>query len=84
MDIAFFMGIDAGTFTTLSFLPQVIKTHRTKHTKDISLGMLVLLAFGISLWTVYGVLIKEMPIILANALTLVLVTYILVMKTRHG
>ena len=84
MDISFIIGIASGTITTISFLPQVIKTHKTKHTKDLSLGMLALFALGVALWFIYGLLIDELPVILANAVTLVLVSYILFMKIRHG
>jgi MtN3 and saliva related transmembrane protein len=84
MDYVFIIGITAAVCTTISFLPQVIKTYRTRHTKDLSLGMLCLLSFGVSCWTTYGFLIKDAPVLLANSVTLVLVAYILVMKIRLG
>ena len=60
------IGFIAGTCTTLSLVPQVVKTVRTSETKDISLFMFIILAIGLLFWIFYGVLIKEMPIILAN------------------
>jgi len=84
MDYGFVIGIAAGICTTVSFIPQVIKTHRTKHTRDFSLWMLILLCGGISLWVVYGFILGELPVIVANLVTLVLSGYILTMKLRHG
>ncbi len=84
MDYVLLIGLTAAICTTISFLPQVIKTCRTRHTRDLSLGMLALLTFGVSGWTIYGVLIDDMPIVLANAVTLLLVAYLLIMKLRLG
>lgn len=84
METTALVGSVAALLTTLSFLPQLIKTHRTKHTKDLSLPMLSILAFGVLLWTVYGIMLGKAPIIAANAVTFVLVSYILVMKIKHG
>lgn len=84
MDLTFLIGIASGTLTTISFLPQVIKTHKSKETKDLSLGMLAFFAAGVSLWIVYGIMINEAPVIIANTVTLILVLYILSMKLRHG
>jgi MtN3 and saliva related transmembrane protein len=74
------IGSIAAVCTTISFVPQAIKTIRSKQTKDISLIMYLLFTTGIALWLAYGILINKMPIILANAVTLVLVIPILVMK----
>lgn len=84
MDYVLLIGFTAAACTTISFLPQVIKTYRTRHTKDLSLAMLALLTFGVSGWTIYGVLNDDVPIVMANAVTLVLVAYILIMKIRMG
>ena len=78
------IGLLAGTCTTISFLPQVIKTVRAKETKDISLLMYIVLAAGILLWTVYGILIKDFPVILANSISFVLAAVILTLKIKHG
>lgn len=78
------IGLLAGACTTASFLPQVIKTIRVKETKDISLLMYIVLATGILLWTIYGILIKDFPVILANSISLVLASIILVLKIKYG
>ncbi|MGD8453382.1 MAG: SemiSWEET transporter [Phycisphaerae bacterium] len=78
------LGILAGTLTTAAFTPQVVKSWRTRHTKDVSLGMFIILCVGTTLWLIYGLLMSDLPIILANAVTLVLATSILALKIRHG
>lgn len=75
-------GYLAAFCTTASFLPQVIKVFKTKHTKDISLGMFMLMTAGVSFWLIYGLLISSPPIIMANTVTVVLSFYILFMKVR--
>jgi MtN3 and saliva related transmembrane protein len=83
MDIIVLFGYCAGTLTTLSFVPQVIRTWRLKETKDFSLAMLLLFAVGILLWTVYGLWIGSLPIIAANVITFVLILILLWMKIRY-
>ncbi len=78
------LGIVAGFFTTLAFLPQVIKVWKTRETKDLSLAMFVLFLAGVLLWTIYGLIQMSPSIILANGVTFVLSMYILIMKIRHG
>ena len=65
------LGLVAATCTTISFLAQAIKTIKTRHTKDLSIGMYTLLTTGVLFWLVYGFLIKDVPIILANAIALI-------------
>lgn len=84
MDSTTILGVVAGTLTTVSFLPQVIRTWRTRHTKDISLHMFALLAIGIVLWLIYGIIRIDLPLVLANGVSLVLVFIILVFKIKHG
>jgi MtN3 and saliva related transmembrane protein len=84
MDKATFLGLMAGTCTTLSFLPQLIKTWKTKSTHDISTGMYVTLGIGLLLWVFYGIYISSLPIIITNAVTLVLACTVLVLKIKHG
>ncbi|MBZ5532259.1 MAG: SemiSWEET transporter [Acidobacteriia bacterium] len=74
------LGFFAGTLTTISFIPQVYKTWRTRRCDDLSWGMLVLFGGGISSWLVYGLILREMPIIAANAVTLALILAIASMK----
>lgn len=74
------IGLVAGALTTVSFIPQIIKIARTKHVKDLSLYMYLILFTGVLLWLVYGFLIGETPIIAANMITLVLCGYVIVTK----
>jgi len=82
-DITTTTGLAAATLTTAAFLPQVVKAWRTRKTRDISLGMFLVLCAGIFLWLVYGILKGDLPLILANAITLVLAGTILVFKLRY-
>lgn len=84
MDANTLLGIVAGSLTTLAFIPQVIRTWRTRSTHDISLGMFLLFSTGLVLWLMYGALIGSWPIIIANTVTLVLALVIVVLKLRHG
>ena len=77
------LGLVAGTLTTLSFLPQLLKAWKSRSTHDISVGMFSLLATGIVLWIVYGVVTHDVPVILANSISLLLVGTILVLKLRY-
>jgi len=79
-----FVGLAAAFCTTVAFLPQVVKTWRTRSTKDISLVMFVVFTTGIFLWLVYGVLLRDVPLIVANGTTFVLSATILYFKLRHG
>jgi MtN3 and saliva related transmembrane protein len=76
------LGSVAGVLTTLSFVPQVIKTWRTRKADDISLGMLLLFTLGVALWGVYGVIIGAAPVIATNGVTLVLAVVMVILKLR--
>jgi MtN3 and saliva related transmembrane protein len=80
MEINDIIGAAAGTLTTISFLPQVIKTWQSRSAKDISLGMFLLFSLGVLLWLIYGVMIQSTPILIANTITLILSLAILLMK----
>ena len=84
MDFTNILGFAAASLTTLAFLPQVIKVSRSRSTKDISLPMLVTFIAGITLWLIYGLLVKAAPIYLANAITLILNLVILRFKLKYG
>ncbi|MBF0167392.1 MAG: SemiSWEET transporter [Alphaproteobacteria bacterium] len=77
------IGTLAGTLTTLSFLPQVVKTWKSRSTRDISLSMFLAFTTGVGLWLVYGILIGSWPVILSNIVTLILAGIILFLKLRH-
>ncbi len=83
MDTTTAIGLAAAAMTTAAFLPQTIKTWKTRRTRDISLGMFIVLCAGIVLWLVYGYLKSDLPLIIGNAVTLVLAGTILVFKIRY-
>ena len=83
MDFVTTLGLCAATLTTISFLPQVIKTWRTQSAKDLSLVMLVTFSSGVFLWLVYGIYQKALPIILANTITFLLNLIIIAIKIRY-
>jgi MtN3 and saliva related transmembrane protein len=78
------IGLAAGFLTTIAFIPQVVQIWKSKSAKDVSLPTFVAFTIGVALWCVYGVINQELPIILWNAVTLVLAAAILVMKLRFG
>ena len=83
MDIIVIVGYLAGTLTTISFIPQVVRAWRLKETRDLSLAMLVLFAAGILLWTCYGFWTDSLPIIAANVITFFLILVLLGLKFRY-
>jgi MtN3 and saliva related transmembrane protein len=78
------VGLAAAFCTTIAFLPQAIRTWRTRSTKDLSLPMFLIFTAGIALWLVYGLCVRDIPLIAANGVTLVLSGTILYFKLRHG
>ncbi len=64
------IGLLAGFLTSIAALPQVFKTIRTRHAKDISIWQPILLAIGVALWMLYGILINDVPLITANIIPL--------------
>ena len=83
MDTIILTGYIAGTLTTISFVPQVLRTWKLRETKDFSLAMLLLFAAGMLLWTAYGIWINSYPIVAANVITFGLVLFLLGMKIRY-
>ena len=69
------IGLIAAAFTTFAYVPQAVKTIKTKNTKSLSLIMYVIMTVGIVLWLSYGILLKDLPIIIANTVTLISVSY---------
>lgn len=76
------LGTVAGTLTTAAFVPQVLKTWKSRSADDVSLAMFLIFSAGVLLWLIYGMLIGAAPIIIANTVTLALALAILVMKLR--
>jgi MtN3 and saliva related transmembrane protein len=78
------LGMAAATSSTVSYLPQVIRTWRTRSTNDISLGMFSLMVWATNLWLLYGIAAADGAIIISNSLCLVLSGTILYFKLRYG
>ena len=78
-----YIGFFAAFCTTIAFLPQALKVWKTKSTKDISLYMFIIFTIGVFSWLVYGIIISDLPIILANVVTLILSLFILVFKLKY-
>lgn len=83
MTLVDLLGTTAGIFTTIAFLPQVIKTWRSGSAEDISLVMFLLFSTGVLLWLVYGIALHAFPIIIANGITLILALMVLFLKLRY-
>ena len=77
------IGFLAAILTTVAIFPQVIKVYKTQNTQSISLSMYIVFSMGILLWLVYGFYLNSLPMIIANAITLVSSIYILYMKLKH-
>jgi len=84
MDWTTAIGFFAAFITTAAYLPQSIKTIKTRHTKDLSFLMILFQVIGQSSWLTYGLLRDDIVIILANTLSLLLAAVILVYKIRFG
>jgi len=83
MDNKTILGLLAGALTTTSFVPQVVKAWKSRSTKDVSFWMFMLLTVGALTWLAYGFLINSLPVIIANAVTLVLVSILLALKIKY-
>jgi len=64
------LGLVAGTITSITFLPQVVKIWQTRSAKDLSMAMLLLLMLGVVLWLIYGLVIMSASIIYTNSMVL--------------
>jgi len=84
MDVGTIIGLAAAACTTISFLPQMVQSWKTKSTKDVSLPMYVLQITGAVLWLTYGVMLNSLPMMLANSIALLFVLSILYLKVRYG
>jgi MtN3 and saliva related transmembrane protein len=82
-DLVTALGLLAGTLTTVAFLPQVIRTWKSKSAKDLSLIMLGTFTVGVLCWFIYGVMIGSLPIIIANAVTFVLAGINVILKLTY-
>ncbi len=82
--MALALGFLAGLLTTAAFLPQAIRSWRTRSTADLSLAAILVFVAGISLWVAYGIVLRSPPLIFWNVVTLVINLGILGAKLRHG
>lgn len=87
MDSTTVIGLIAAFLTTGAYVPQAIKTWRTRRTSDLSLSMFTMVFLGTVSWLVYGLLIGDLPIILANTFTLgtsFVILYFKLLEVRAG
>jgi MtN3 and saliva related transmembrane protein len=84
MNIETTLGLVAGLLTTVAFLPQVWQVWKSRSARDISLPMYLIFTLGVALWLVYGLMTAAVPVIVANAVTLLFAGAVLVMKLRFG
>ena len=78
------IGSVAGIVSTICWMPQTLRTWRTKHTKDLSLSTNLLVFVSVALWLVYGVMLEAWPMVIANSIALALVGSIIVAKLKFG
>lgn len=83
MDFILIIGLLGAAGTTFAFLPQSIKAIKTRHTKDLSLAMLVMMEAGIICWLIYGILDYDIPIIAANSVSIFFMTVTLWLKIKY-
>ena len=84
MNLGDWVGLMAGTLTTIAFVPQVVKIWLTKSADDVSYLMFGIFSVGVVLWLAYGISLGAMPIIIANVVTLVLSLLVIALKMRYG
>lgn len=74
------LGLLAGAITSFAAVPQVVRTYRTRHARDISIWQPVLLTAGMALWLVYGIILNDVPLIAANIFSIVCYSLLIAMK----
>lgn len=79
-----YIGACAGFLSTIALVPQVIKTHRTRHTRDLSLGMVSIAGSGAVFWLFYGFMTGDAVIVTTNVLVGLMFGYLALMKIKHG
>jgi MtN3 and saliva related transmembrane protein len=77
------IGLAAGVLTTIAYLPQVVKTLKTKSAKELSLTMYLVMFAGVMLWLTYGIFIHSLSIILANIVTGILTSTLIYFKLKY-
>ncbi|MGA2950660.1 MAG: SemiSWEET transporter [Caulobacteraceae bacterium] len=84
MSVITLIGLAAAFLTTSALVPQAVRAWRTRSTGDLSLPAYVAYVTGIALWLVYGLILRDPPLIAANAISLLVGLAILGLKLRHG
>lgn len=77
------IGITAGVLSCTTFLPQVIKTYKSKSTEDVSLLMFIIAALGSALWLIYGILIESFALTFTNIIVLIFSLIMLFLKVKY-
>lgn len=83
MDPVAVIGYVAGAFTTVAFLPQLVRALRTKSTADLSPPMLALMFSGVSLWSIYGYFIGSVPIVVPNAIMAAMIAVLIALRFTY-
>ena len=83
IEISTIIGLMAGTLTTVSFIPQLMKIIIKKKADEISTGMYLVISVGMILWVTYGIIISSLPVILANTISVLLCITIIAFKTYY-
>jgi len=83
MDPVALLGYVAGAFTTVAFMPQLVRAFRTKSTGDLSFPMLMMMFSGVSLWSIYGYSIGSLPIVVPNAIMAALLVALMLLRLRY-
>ena len=78
------IGYIAGLLILISIIPQIVKSWKTKSTKDISLLRYLIYVAGIMLWLIYGVILINGPMIIVNSINLILASTIVYLKLKYG
>ncbi len=79
-----YIGMGAGVLTSVSMLPQLIKTFKEKKAEDLSLVMILVLMSGIGCWIYYGILRKDAPIIYTNSFSFLLNSILLILRFKYA
>lgn len=77
------VGYAAASLTTISFVPQVIRSWQSKDLTGVSLLMYSFFTLGVALWLMYGILLESFPVVVANTITLLLASMVLFLKIKH-
>ena len=82
--LATLIGFSAATLTMFSFVPQIVKSLRTKSVKDVSEITLFQFSAGVCLWIVYGVLRQDPVIIVANIVSIITLAILIFLYFKYG